>query len=543
MAPPRFIALLQDLGTKDVASITRLGGHIGAHGTVVLPASHEALRLDLIAELRRHSIEPAVLTLTPLETYQRFSLAVLSVAAVYELQRLAIPIHYQNLRDRLQNKYGFSGLSDRQLLAVLEDSELLASPQPSVFRSKQRSKIDWPSETIKRWLFLLKTGVTERVFDVPDVLKALDRWYGALPPITAASMSAAGGLHGWVETASTAGPILYRLDDSGTFSRPLASDGSNFLRYTSISQLIGPHIEPIDDGIVKQMGRAAEVRDRLMHADNDGVRMTALFEYTRLWIDHISKQRTRGQEQKWRGWYLVPEHGALTLEKLRELQRIIQAMKELNVNGIVNIDSSVTGIANVVALLKAGGVKYQKSYTPKQQRNLFVRQQKNYLLRLGLALEPSSNEIMLSALGNQWAGLREADLGDAFGAILRELRWSWCNMPFFAFLERLVLKTESSISYRELYNWVIHVYENSQLDEVAIAIFHYRALPSGLRSKLNERIDSTLRAQLGTHLSESAFGHYRTKVKDLMIAFATTGVFRLARTADAESWRLLRRAS
>jgi hypothetical protein len=312
-------------------------------------------------------------------------------------------------------------------------------------------------------------------------------------------------------------------------------------RPLTLSQLVGEHIEPIDDSIIRQMRRATEVRDRLVSAIKDSARMTALFEYTHLWIDHISKLRTRGQEQKWRGWYLVPGHGPLTVEKLRELQSILKGAKDLGVNGLVNIDTSTTGLANVSAMLKAGGVRYRKPYTPKQKRDLFVRQQKNYLLRLGLVLEPSANELMLSALGHQWTQLGEADLIASFRAILRELRWSWCNMPFFVFLERLVSQTEHYVSYRELFNWVIHVYENSQLEEVAAAISHYRSLPSGLRSKLDERIDSTLRAQLESHLSESAFGHYRTKVKDLMIAFATTKVFRLSQSPQTESWRLLHR--
>jgi hypothetical protein len=203
-------------------------------------------------------------------------------------------------------------------------------------------------------------------------------------------------------------------------------------------------------------------------------------------------------------------------------------MSEIEQSGTALVDTSDTGIANVLSLLKAGGVRYRQNYATQKKRMLFIRQQKNYLFRLGLVTEPAPSHLSITETGKAWLRISTDDqLVAAFRSIMEQIRWTWCNMPFFVFAQEVARRCGGYISYRELFNWVIHAYDQSQLDEVVTALKINRQLPDYQRRAVYAYIEAKLRSLLDRHMSGAAFGHYRTKIKDLMEAFATTGNFAL----------------
>lgn len=527
------------------SSIEGIGGFVAAKSAslhVVLPANHETVDVGVLESLLRLSKRVSTFSTSPVLALEGFQLSAIRVAVAYGLQRAAIPMHYQVLRGWLQREYDLRAVSDSQVLRALEGLPNAVRVRPNVYRSRERTKSNEPRQVIKGWSEQLKGRFTEGLFDLPEYVRALSDWYGPGREDRSDKRIELKGVSGWLEVADGDEWVVYQADESGDARVRCFGEGKRDCFYwASLTALMSECLEEISEDTVERLKHASKIRGRLSRGLVSEMVVPTLQGYTQLWLDYIRKPQARRQEQKWRGWYLVPEHGPLTLQKLRELQLMLRGIQSLSRRGSVVIDSSQAGIANAVALLETGQVKYQKRYTKEQKRNLLVRQQKNYLRRLGLITELGPNELAVSARGERWLELRtDSEIRRAFCELLDEIRWSWCNMPFFGFLRRLADRCGGWVGYRELYNWIIHAYEESQLNELVVVIELYRSLASRLRAELDEQIDKTLKTSLARHLSESAFGHYRGKVKDLMIAFATSGEFRLVSEGNLEDWRLVR---
>ncbi|TFH47849.1 MAG: hypothetical protein E4G89_07255 [Methanothrix sp.] len=116
---------------------------------------------------------------------------------------------------------------------------------------------------------------------------------------------------------------------------------------------------------------------------------------------------------------------------------------------------------------------------------------------------------------------------------MEDIRWTWCNMAYFRFVKGVARECKGYITYQELFNWLVHAYDQSQLLEMISAIKIYRGLLSYQRNALNKDIEQKLKSLLDRYMSPAAFGHYRTKIRDLMEAFATTGDFYLKGEYDS----------
>jgi hypothetical protein len=314
----------------------------------------------------------------------------------------------------------------------------------------------------------------------------------------------------------------------------------SFLAAALPSQLFDPVSEELGKPEVAEIRRFQKWRDTPF----TGARALEekLIGAAKLWIDLARAPQSRRQEQKWRGWYLVPEHGALTMSKLRELQRMLVALVGLARRGAVAVDTSDAGVKNANALLRGAGVSYAHSYSDREKRDLFIRQQKNYLLRLGLVVETTQNELVLTNSGTSWIGLEsDGRLSSAFRDSMLEIRWSWCSRPFLGLAVDAATSLGGELRYRELHNWLIHATDEWHAEELTTVIRQYRELGSSGRARVDDAIDDHLEKTLTTFVSSTAFGHYKAKIRDLMSAFATTSLFRV-RGAGPEDLTLLSRS-
>jgi hypothetical protein len=294
-------------------------------------------------------------------------------------------------------------------------------------------------------------------------------------------------------------------------------------------------VSEIDEVALQQAALTTELVSEMRKAPKGRTAGELLKRFAGLWMEYIRHQDVRGQSQRWRGWYLVPEHGPITLTKLVELRRMLRQAARLlgdGTGGTVEIDKSPQGIANVVDLLAAGRVQYHGKYSDAQKRDLFVRQQKNYLVRFGLMTEPLQGHIALTEVGRVWSAAADSELIKLYLDVLSQIRWTWCNMPYFRFCCDLADLAGGYITYRELFNWVCHATDYSQVNDYGSVLNVYRSLDENVRSRVNDGIETQLRSLLERHISVSAFGHYRTKISDLIVAFATSGEFKLRDGAE-----------
>ena len=533
--------LLPVVNNRALKYVRKLSATLSDDLDVVIPSSPEGLTSSSLRELGKYAASVRTFSTEPqIIMEEHLSLALLA-ATQYELGTIAIPVHYQNIRDRLRNRYGFQTLRDIQVARILDKSQIVLEGSPGVYKARVRFRTRSHQKLIAGWVRFIQGGGFTSVYDLPDYCAALEHCFSSpLPASASCLLGQPSPVYAWIEVRTAEGNDLYLVRPRQEQSLRLTSRGDlGFCKGVTLSLVLDSQTGEIDEVTIKQMTELERVSRRLKHASPGKEILDALYDYAALWFEHIPVQRVRGQSQKWRGWYLVPEHGPLTAEKLVELQRILAAIQSLSTGGTVLVDSSPKGVATVASLLKAGRVSYRQRYTNLQKRNLFIRQQKNYLIRLGLVTEPARNQLGLTELGTEWASIANKQaLLIAFRDVLMELRWTWCNMPYFRFLCELVDKCDGTVNYRELFNWVIHVYEHRQLDDTVRAIHLYRSLPHSKKDQLNKRIENRLKALLERNISSTAFGHYRSKLRDLMTAFASSGEFNLLSSGEG---RLVRR--
>ncbi len=89
----------------------------------------------------------------------------------------------------------------------------------------------------------------------------------------------------------------------------------------------------------------------------------------------------------------------------------------------------------------------------------------------------------------------------------------------------ITVKSDGRLTYSEFFNWIVHVYEPIQIGELTAALRLYRSLERVQREDVDRQIQNFLKVQLRRNISPNVFGHYRTKIRDLMTAFATTTEF------------------
>ena len=254
------------------------------------------------------------------------------------------------------------------------------------------------------------------------------------------------------------------------------------------------------------------------------------------WQRFIADPHRIGQHERWRGWYLVPEQGQLTVEMLDQLATVlrqIRARPEYRRAGQISLGNDALGVANAAAVLRRAGITTLHTFTDEHRRDLFVRQQMLYLRTFGF-LERATDSIF-----------RITDSGEAFRAAPTDARrialftdalsvkkWPFGPMTFYPFLLEVIKRLpDRRINYEEMNLIVIHSYHRAELQGIVNLVAAYRGLSAEERERLAQEADRRLRALLAQHAGRTAYGRYRRKLADLMVAFGTTTPLRYV---DAE---------
>jgi HKD family nuclease len=245
------------------------------------------------------------------------------------------------------------------------------------------------------------------------------------------------------------------------------------------------------------------------------------------WQRYIAEPHVIEQLQKWRGWYLVPEHGQLADTKLVELQQILEALNELpqyQKDGLVSLGNSDAGVANAVAVLTAARVTTSHTFSDQQRRNLFVRQQCLYLRTFGWLEQIDQDRFRITSAGELLgAAGTEEERTELLTEALSTKKWIFGGLAFYPFFRELLqLVPEQRLYYDELNLIVIHCYHHAELGGIANLVAAYRGFPDTERESLRRWADERLRGLLAIHAGETAYGRYRKKVADLLVAFGNT---------------------
>ncbi|KAF3980235.1 MAG: NgoFVII family restriction endonuclease [Methylococcales symbiont of Iophon sp. n. MRB-2018] len=205
---------------------------------------------------------------------------------------------------------------------------------------------------------------------------------------------------------------------------------------------------------------------------NDVDKNKIIFEYVKSWID-IPIFKSQGISKLWKGWYIVPDQ------------------RNINNTGIENFKSY---LAFIKKPLHQSDDNYQKLLQEARQRNplkrtqgkmsdhsLFVRQDKNYLLKLGWCYHPIKENGKLDK-----KILCLTDLGEKINQCESLLcvknlytnyflNFSFNGLAIVPFTQKLLQRLEY-LTLDEFDYFIVHAYNNTDLEIIIKLIEIYRSL-------------------------------------------------------------------
>lgn len=247
-----------------------------------------------------------------------------------------------------------------------------------------------------------------------------------------------------------------------------------------------------------------------------------LEEFVKGWIDIGVGEQTGGQGIKgrlWRGWYIIPDQGYIDDDMIDRLQKICKVIS--GEEGKV-IDISSGGSAPLERILDITREKLIRPSHRMGLRQLFVRQEKNYLIHFGFAVhpekpngKPDNGLLRLTELGERFSLAREVnEKKEFYTKAVRE--YSYNNLPLLEFTYKLLEQMER-LSFIEFSFFVNHTYSFNDIDSIVKLIDIYRNLSPGSQRRFQDGMNAYFTEKLEPTAS-NVKGNYDKKVKHTMSA-------------------------
>jgi hypothetical protein len=283
--------------------------------------------------------------------------------------------------------------------------------------------------------------------------------------------------------------------------------------------------------------KAAKVPNRAAAASVTAARAAALVRaHVSRWQRFIAYPHRIGQHERWRGWYLVPEQGQLTIPKLNELARLlseIRARPQYRREKSISLGTDNAGVTNAAAVLRGAGITTLHNFTDRERRDLFVRQQRLYLQTFRFLEDIGGSKFRITDQGLAFeAASTDSQRVAGFTKALSSKSWPFGPIAFYHFLHEVLQRVpDRRLYYDEMNMIVIHSYHHAERQGIVNLVAAYRGLPIQYRERLSDEADESLRALLSQHAGGTAYGRYRRKLADLMVAFGTTTPLRYVSAA------------
>lgn len=243
-----------------------------------------------------------------------------------------------------------------------------------------------------------------------------------------------------------------------------------------------------------------------------------LFNFAQSWIG-IDKNERDDEVigSLWRGWYIIPDQGYIDDKLMMTMQKITKCMNRNG--GYVVLDDNDKVFLEILQIVKSPDRKKFKM----SQRDLFVRQQKNYLMKLGFARHNiklgkntlDKSVLYLTALGQDLAQCKNIDeIKAIYTDFLEDYHYN--GLKIVAFTRNLLLK-HAYITFKEFSYFVCHAYTESELSEISQLISLYRGLDETAQAKLDEKINTYFQA-IKEPTAQAVRSNYDKKVRHTMSA-------------------------
>jgi len=255
-----------------------------------------------------------------------------------------------------------------------------------------------------------------------------------------------------------------------------------------------------------------------------------LFEYVKTWID-ISKRKKQDDALKaslWRGWYIIPDQDPINDETMLRLQKILRLILsdfEYNTYGFCDISRNSKILRRIFKITKD---KFKRNQLNMSLRELFIRQEKNYLLRFGFIVnylkknnKEDKNKIVVTEIGKKFAACKTIQqMKDVYTESI--LSRYWGNLRIVHFALRLI-RDLSYITFDEFSLFVMHAYSDGEFINIKDIITMYRKLTEKEKQDFNNKVISYF-DKIKSQTAKNVKGNYFKHAKYTISAIGWTSV-------------------
>src|SRR3989339_878300 len=205
-----------------------------------------------------------------------------------------------------------------------------------------------------------------------------------------------------------------------------------------------------------------------------------LFDYVKDWLDIAKdrKQKDQYKESLWRGWYIIPDQDLIVDDTMVRLQKILKIIAENSAVGFFDISKSSAALPKLFEITKN---KFKRETLKVSLRDLFIRQEKNYLIRFGFATHPlkentkdDENKLIITELGKKFIDCSNiACLRTVYSDKMIYYRWG--NVYIFVFALQLLQKLQY-VTLDEFSLFILHAYSADEFNDISDLIAMYRLL-------------------------------------------------------------------
>ena len=249
--------------------------------------------------------------------------------------------------------------------------------------------------------------------------------------------------------------------------------------------------------------------------------LSQIRSFVKSWQKYIKRPRKKGQSEYWRGWYFAPEPATFDDSKLVELQKVVAAILGSPEYGKRrNVSLSSRYVDQIVQAASITYVGKPMTRTRQGRRDLFIRQHKNYLEKLGFlnVTDRTGPVIQITGAGRRLAAAKSKDSRQRlFADAAHDLRWVWApklNMVRFV-LQLLRSLPRKRLYFHEFSLLVIHADHPKMLESIRRLTMMFRQLPSSAKANFIRETEMSLESDLRLK-GVRAFEHYYDKTVELM---------------------------
>lgn len=258
---------------------------------------------------------------------------------------------------------------------------------------------------------------------------------------------------------------------------------------------------------------------------NDTDKNKILFEYVKSWID-IPKYNSKSISSLWRGWYIIPDQGYVTDKHIQHLMDYLPFIDDGITLGNNSTDSKYLELLEKFKI----NSNFQRKNLKTSMHGLFTRQAKNYLLKFDWCYHPikingklDKKTLCLTDTGKQ------VNACGKLGCVKNLYTDYFLNFPFngliiISFVRRL-LQVLEHLTLDEFNYFVIHSYNNDEIETVINFIQTYRSLSSN--TKFKQDFHSYFQNKKGM-TAKGVYMNYEKSVKHTISVIAWCNGFSLS---------------